>query len=170
MLSIRKAVAVAAATLVAGGTLAAAGPASAGEVRQARVVQNVRFYNEVVNEALDADGSSGPSSNVITWPANGTKYQDWNLISTDRGYLIESVGKPGRCLQSPRNTSSAIVLADCNTAVPTQHWQLDRVGDRTVIAEARDEGLVIQATGSKQSVLAEVANGDPRQAWDVTPS
>ncbi|MFE7563471.1 RICIN domain-containing protein [Kitasatospora sp. NPDC057500] len=168
MLSIKKAAAVAAA-LVAGGTLAAAGPASAGEVRQGRVVQNVRFYNEVVNEALDADGSNR-STNVITWPANGSKYQDWNLISTDRGYLIESVGKPGQCLQSPRNTASPVVLAPCNTAVPTQHWQLDRVGDRYVIAEARDEGLVIQAIESKSSVLAEVANGDPRQAWDITPS
>ncbi|MFJ9694147.1 RICIN domain-containing protein [Kitasatospora sp. NPDC101183] len=164
MFSIKKATAVAVAVVAAAGVVATAAPASA----EGRLInENVRFYNESTNGALDAS-SFGPTA--ITWQANGTAYQDWILHPSPRGYLIESVAKGGNCLQAPANPGDAVPVVACNPNIPTQQWRLDQVGDKVVIAQVLDENLVIQATSTTNNVVKAFRDESPAQLWDVTPS
>ncbi|MFE4360918.1 MULTISPECIES: RICIN domain-containing protein [unclassified Kitasatospora] len=162
MFSIKKAAAVATAALAVTGAVASASPASAGEVRVGG--QEVRFYNESVNGFLD---SAKYGTDAITWQANGTVWQDWILRPTPGGYLIESKGKPDKCLQAFAEPGTPIPLVACNPNIPTQQWQIDRTGDRYVIAEATDQDYVIAAQSNGANVVKALRDDSPRQLWDV---
>ncbi len=162
LFSIKKAVVVAAAALAVAGSVAAAEPVKAGDVRNAG--QEVRFFNEAVTGYLDA-AKYGPVA--ITWQANGTEWQDWILRPTSNGYLIEAKAKPDKCLQAIMKPGSEVPLVPCNVDVPTQHWQLDRTGDKYVIAEATDEDYVIAAQSNGSPVVKALRDNSPRQLWDV---
>ncbi|MBO1416274.1 ricin-type beta-trefoil lectin domain protein [Streptomyces sp. FH025] len=166
MYSIKKAAAAVVAVLAVTGAVTAAAPASAGQVRQAG--GNVRFFNEATGGSLDANGSGAPVA--ITWQPNGTAFQDWILRPLGPVFLIESVARRGSCLQAPPNSGDVIRLAPCNPNNPTQAWELDRVGDKFVIAEATDENFVIEATSNTNPVVKQFRDENPNQLWDVTPS
>ncbi|MFJ9605854.1 ricin-type beta-trefoil lectin domain protein [Kitasatospora sp. NPDC101176] len=170
MLSVKQAAAVTAAAVAAAGVLATAPAASAaGAAVQGRpvVAENVRFFNEDTNGALDAS-TFGPVA--VTWEANGGAFQDWLLHPSPRGYLIESVGRHGSCLQAPANPGDPIPVVKCNPNVPTQQWAFNRVGDRVVIGEMLDENYVIEATTTGNAVVKSFRDDNPRQLWDITPS
>ncbi|MFB7124791.1 MULTISPECIES: ricin-type beta-trefoil lectin domain protein [Streptomycetaceae] len=162
MFSIKKAAVVTAAALAVAGSVGAAEPVKAGGVRGPG--QEVRFFNEAVNGFLDS-AKHGPVA--ITWQANGTEWQNWVLRPTSNGYLVEAKAKPDKCLQAIMKPGSEVPLVPCNVDVPTQHWQLDRAGDKYVIAEATDEDYVIAAQGNDSPVVKALRDNSPRQLWDV---
>ncbi|MET8542344.1 ricin-type beta-trefoil lectin domain protein [Kitasatospora sp. NPDC004799] len=163
MFTIKKAAACAAAALAATGATAAAGPAPAGQAHNAG--QLVRFYNEAVNGVLDS-AKYGPVA--IAWQANGTVWQNWVLRPTSLGYLLEAQGKPDKCLQAYAEPGTEIPLVECNVNIPTQHWQLDRTGDKVVIAQATDEDYVIAAQSNGNPVVKAFRDNSPRQLWLVS--
>ncbi|MFF0412995.1 ricin-type beta-trefoil lectin domain protein [Kitasatospora sp. NPDC004745] len=170
MFSVKQAAAVAATAIAVAGvpaTAPAAAAAGASAGRPVVVAENVRFFNEETNGALDAS-SFGPVA--VTWEANGGAFQDWLLRPSPRGYLIESVGRRGNCLQAPANPGEPLPVVKCNPNVPTQQWAFDRVGDRVVIGEMLDENYVIEATTSGSPVVKSFRDDNPRQLWDITPS
>ncbi|MBO1416275.1 RICIN domain-containing protein [Streptomyces sp. FH025] len=165
MYSIKKAAAATVTVLAVTGAVTAAAPASAGQVRQAG--GNVRFFNEATNGSLDANSAG---SVAITWEPNGTAFQDWILRPLGPTFRIESVAKPGNCLQLPPFVGDPIQVAPCNTNTASQRWRLDQVGDKFVIADAVDEFFVIEATSTTNPVVKAFRDRGPNQLWDVTPS
>ncbi|MGK4583615.1 RICIN domain-containing protein [Kitasatospora sp. HPMI-4] len=147
--------------------MASAEHAAATNVRQ--VGQNVRFFNEAVNQALDANNTGVNPNSPITYPANGTPFQDWILMPSPGGYLIRSVSR-NLCLQAPSGPGQPILLSPCNPFIPTEQWRIDPIGDKFTISEAVDENLVIQATGSQSPVVNAFRDGNPLQRWDITSS
>ncbi|MBR7837034.1 hypothetical protein KDL01_27405 [Actinospica durhamensis] len=168
MFTIKRFAAAAVAALALTGAAATTASAAASATPSATPDQTLSFYNRGAQGVLDAycSGPQGP----VTWPiAGGDACQQWKVDQGSQGLLLESIAKPGQCIQAPENIGQLATLTPCNAYDPSQQWDFPRIGNDVFIAQAGENSQVLGSLGNYAQIELEQADGAANQRWNPAP-